>query len=264
MISIIISTHRPEFYEKVAASIEQTIGEEFEIISIENNGQYSLSQAYNMGAERAQYQFLCFVHEDVLFETNNWGTELIRQIKSNKKIGLIGIVGSKIFTRFSMGWYCPFYPEIFLTGHLNQGQNSWEKYKYENFSPVKEYLDEVVVLDGVFLFTTKKIWENNKFDEKLITGFHGYDIDFSMQIMSRGFKIFVDKSIILRHYSLGKCDRRWFTAIKNVTQKWKTFLPVKASNVNIGYFSLLKMRILQFSLFVKSNIRFLLSKHEKY
>lgn len=256
MISVIISTHNQEYYAKVSTNIEKTIGQTFEIIAVRNSGQYSIAQAYNIGAKKARYPYLCFVHEDVLFETNNWGKELIRTMINERGIGLIGIAGSKIITNYSLGWCCPFLPEIFLRGHLKQGLNSLEKYKYENFSSDTKDIDDVVALDGVFLFVKREIWEKNNFDEKIIKGFHGYDLDFSLQVFFNGFRVVIDKNIMLYHYSLGNANKDWFCTNQLILRKWKKLLPAKANDLLIKRRALLKVNILLFLRYLKHAFKY--------
>lgn len=77
MISIIASTHNPTFFQRFSEKVQETIGVDFEIIGIENHTQYSICEAYNIGADKAKYPYLCFVHEDVIFRTKDWGKYLI-------------------------------------------------------------------------------------------------------------------------------------------------------------------------------------------
>lgn len=234
MISIIISTYNSDNYKKIANNIKQTIGLDFEIIPIENDNIYSMAEAYNMGAEKAKYQYLCFVHEDVIFQTNNWGCILIKNMEENKKIGLIGVVGTKRITRYSLGWYSSILSDKLLCGHLNQGLNSWKNYNYEKFSLNKKRLDYVISLDGFFLFTKKEIWVNNLFDEKIIKGFHGYDLDYCLQLANNGWKSVVNTDILLYHYSLGKINKNWLKTNILILKKFKKILPYKTEDLKIN------------------------------
>ena len=256
MISIVISTYKEENLKNIVKNITQTIGQKFEIIPIENQNKYSIARAYNIGAQKAQYPYICFVHEDVLFQTENWGIILINDIESNVKLGLLGIVGTKRLSKYSLGWCDPFLPNELLTGHLNQGLNSWDKYRYDDFSPNKTGLDEVVGVDGLILFTKKEIWEHNNFDEKLISGFHGYDLDFSIKIINAGYKIAVDKNIMLYHYSLGKNDKIWLDSTISVLKKWRNFLPIKTNDLEASKFLITKDDILLFIRYIKNKIKY--------
>ena len=42
-------------------------------------------------------------------------------------------------------------------------------------------LEEVVCLDGVFICSRKEVWQQSKFNDADLKGFHFYDIDFSLK-----------------------------------------------------------------------------------
>lgn len=256
MISIVVSTHNPEHYRIMQKSASETIGVEFEIIPIENYGTYSIAEAYNMGAKMAKYKYICFVHEDVIFETNNWGLILANMMDDDSKLGLIGAVGAKRLSRYSLGWCNPFLLET-LCGHLNQGFNSWDNYVYEDYSPNKSGIDYVVALDGFFLFTKKEFWEENNFDVKVVKGFHGYDLDFSLQIASKGLKAAVNKNVLLCHYSPGNNDKNWLYANCRVLRKWKRIFPLKTEDLKINDRTLYKTDLLLLFRYIKQKIKFI-------
>ena len=58
MISIIICSRHPDISASLRENMEETIGVEFEIVTIDNShGKYSISSAYNRGVERSLYPF---------------------------------------------------------------------------------------------------------------------------------------------------------------------------------------------------------------
>ena len=96
MISIVICSINEDFLKEVSANISSTIGElAYEIIAINNKvEQLSIFEAYNKGADKSQYHHLIFLHEDILFKTQNWGEIIIEKFK-DEQLGLLGIVGTK-------------------------------------------------------------------------------------------------------------------------------------------------------------------------
>jgi hypothetical protein len=102
-------------------------------------------------------------------------------------------------------------------------------------NPFNENKAEVVALDGVFLAMTKGVWNENKYDEKLLKKFHGYDLDISLSIKQKR-KLFVVYDILLEHYSPGIIDLNWMIEIIKVHKKWKKQLPqlVGERGINIG------------------------------
>lgn len=73
MISIIISSYNKDYYSQFIENVEKTIGVPYEIIQILNIGAMGVCEAYNKGARQAKFEYLVFCHEDITFETKNWG-----------------------------------------------------------------------------------------------------------------------------------------------------------------------------------------------
>ncbi|MFI2757155.1 glycosyltransferase family 2 protein, partial [Streptococcus suis] len=74
VLSLIICTRDPTALKTVSQSAAATIGVPHEIVAVDNSeGQYGICEAYNIGAAQAQYDVLCFMHEDIRFHTSGWG-----------------------------------------------------------------------------------------------------------------------------------------------------------------------------------------------
>jgi len=252
MISIIVSSHNQENLSNLQKSIADTIGIEYEIIPIINNKQYSLARAYNLGAKLAQYNYLCFVHEDIIFNTSNWGKTLIKLIKE-EKADLIGLVGTKIVPQFALSWYQSFLQK-YLRGHIIQGLNSWQKTKYTSFSTSD--FEEVVAVDGVFLFTKLSIFNELPFIENEKIEFHGYDFSMSLQIASKKLKILVSKKPLISHFSSGNIDASWFASNQFVMKQYNRLLPFISSDLKINKLELFKLNILSLINYLKYYLRF--------
>jgi signal peptidase I len=220
MISIIISSYKESYYERVIQSIKNTIGVPYEIIKINNPGLYSITEAYNMGAAKALYQYLCFVHEDVNFVTQDWGVNLLNNFKNITNLGMLGVAGSKQKMLIPSGW--PHYNDDF--NKLNLIQHYKDKESEHLSTQNSENYDLVDVLDGVFLVTTKTVWEANRFDES-VKGFHLYDLDFSLRV-GKNHNLAVVYDVLLEHYSSGGYAADWIdSTIKYHKDKAHLFTP---------------------------------------
>ena len=171
MISVIVcSVNKTQFY-KLSENILNTIGIEYELICIDNsNDKFSIAQAYNKGAEQAKFPYLCFVHEDVLFKTLEWGGNIINHFKSDEETGLIGIAGGIYKSKMSSAWWQTDMIDIEVK-RMNVVQfykDSLRNSIHFFINPFNENKAEVVALDGVFLAMTKGVWNENKYDEKLL------------------------------------------------------------------------------------------------
>lgn len=230
MISIIICSIRKELRAQVKENISATIGlEDYEVIVIENEiTNYPIAKAYNIAAKQAKYPFLCFVHEDILFHTNNWGALLIKHFETTNA-RLIGMLGCTVKTKSPGSVYI-------YESHFNR-QNQLQRYPgkkvvhcYEN--PLQEQVSEVCILDGLFIAATKKAWEETQFSEDYLKGFHGYDIDFSLKNAVLG-KVVVVYDILLEHFSFGSFSKEWVKTQLLLTKKWNKQLPFSAGKLRV-------------------------------
>ncbi|MFI5186096.1 MAG: glycosyltransferase [Chitinophagales bacterium] len=179
MISVLICSANNFFLDQIRNNIAQTIGVEHEILYFDNSKEKKgICAVYNFLASKARFPNLCFVHEDILFATTDWGV-IIRDIFSeNDDIGVIGIAGSKYKSKLFSGWFSGV-KEFDCANIAHQ-------YSYGNeliyLKPGKEKLtEEVVCIDGVFICCRRRIWEQLNYNEEELPGFHFYDIDFSLK-----------------------------------------------------------------------------------
>lgn len=202
MLSIIISSYQPEFYLALEKNIAESIGIPYEIMKIDNPGIMGICEAYNRGAEKAQYDFLLFLHEDVLFETKDWGL-ILTQLLSKKSIGCVGLAGGDYVSTYPLPWWQNKERRFF---HLNQISTNEEK-KINRLTEHKN----VVFLDGVFIACRRNIFLETRFSDYL-QGFHGYDMDFSWRA-SQTHQNIVSHEITLTHFSAGHPNIEWFKSL---------------------------------------------------
>src|SRR5208337_2764590 len=103
------------------------------------------------------------------------------------------------------GWGQSPYIKKFKRGQIFQLIQDKDEYLHFDFdeNPVKKEIEDVVCIDGVFMFSKKEVFQKCRFDEKLLTGFHGYDMDFSLQVFFTGYRVIVDRMVVLYHASFG-------------------------------------------------------------
>ena len=228
MISVIISSVKSDCLDKVSNNIENTIGVPYELLTFANgSGEKGICEIYNLGIDKAQYDILCFMHEDVEIKTKNWGKVVINHFTSGPDLGLLGIAGSTYKTSTPAGWHS--------AGDGTSRANFIQSYKRSNASPVHYYanpnneeLAQVACLDGVWLCTQKKIASEFRFDDTTFKRFHGYDLDFSLTVGQK-YKVAVTYNVLLDHSSEGSYDSTWMDETLNLHKKWNKILPV-----NIG------------------------------
>lgn len=220
MISIIVCSASSVLFNQLEISIAATIAQPYEIICIENSkSAYSISEAYNQGAAKAKYPYLCFMHEDVEIRSSNWGAKAMAHINAGNI--LIGVAGSSYKSQVISGWstgsdemdFCNIY-------HKNLGGNLSHYFHNKSGNPVAR----CTVIDGVWLFCKKEAWQEVRFNEKLLKGFHFYDLDFSMRCSEVG-DVAVVFDIDLIHYSSGKFGKEWLDNATRFHRFYKKQLP---------------------------------------
>lgn len=261
MLSIIVSSYQEDFFSRFSENVKNTIGENFlyEIIQQWNPGTMGICEAYNKGAEQAQFENLLFVHEDVIFETKDWGDILMDYLKMDD-IGCIGLAGANYIPNTPTPWWViNDYANSHLA-HYNKKTN--KRYDY-TFPSRKNGLLEKKILDGVFIACRKKIWKRFKFNEHL-KGFHGYDINFSLSV-NKFYQNYITNKITLIHFSHGNLTKEW---LENMIEAYKFSNPNNQKNdqntelICFNYFAD-QLRHLKFSIPDKMTFlnRFISFKH---
>lgn len=237
MISIIICSTSHTLCDITYNNIKDTIGVNYEIILIDNSqNKFSIFSAYNEGLKKSKYPILVFIHEDIMFRTGNWGELICKAFNSNKEIGMIGVIGSTMIFDISWGWWSA--PQI---GRIIQSNKTTERKNLfvtnHNNTP---HLIDAVVCDGLFLAFPRIIFDKVSFDTKTYKGFHGYDMDISMQVLESGYKIKIIDNILIEHFSRGNINDSFIDACYKFYDKWKNKLPI--STANTSHTSLMEYR----------------------
>lgn len=229
MLSIIICSRKPSPDLLLANNIKKTIGVEYELVFIDNSkNRLSIFSAYNEGIRQSKYPYLCFIHDDVNFITNDWGKKIIAHI-SGDKIGLAGLAGGDAMLKIPYDY-----------GALNRSMSIIHIDKSgvmpkEIVKMPKDFHEKsrsVVLLDGVLLCGKRSLFDEIKFDET-IGLFHGYDLDISMQSHMKGYTNLVMYDVIVQHFSKGRMDSEYFRTIKRVYEKWRSVLPVFERKISV-------------------------------
>lgn len=233
MLSIIICSVSPERLCGVQQNIKDTIGVgvDYEIISIDNQEKHwPIAKVYNHGARQAKYPYLFFVHEDVKFHSQGWA-DFIEQKLAEPDCGVIGFAGSKVKVRAYSGWT---QARKWNVQCYYQRVGSGFSEFYVEGAYLQHPFKEVVVVDGFAMFVRRDIWVENLFDEQILTDFHCYDLDFSMQI-SQNYKNYICCAhILIEHFSAGAFSGNWFSeTIRLHANKWNHYLPLKTSDIGL-------------------------------
>jgi glycosyltransferase involved in cell wall biosynthesis len=213
-----------------------------QIIPIENEGKYSLPEAYNMILKQATNDVVVLCHDDIYFDSKNWGSKILNHFKRNSDYGILGLAGSTQLPS-SAKWWEDFSKMKGIVNHEHGGKK-WES-KYS--ASLGNQIDDVVLVDGLFIvLNTKNV--KQKFNEE-IKGFHFYDVDFSFRNFIEDVKIGVIYDVRVTHKSIGETNEQWEQNRIVFAEKHKDILPVKIKrNLTINS----PIKVLLSSLFFKT------------
>ncbi len=229
MISVIICSRSPSLLAQVSANVQDTIGIPYEILPIDNSaGKYSICKAYNLGASQSRYELLCFMHEDILFRTRDWGKTVALGLEKDG-VGAVGVAGATVKLQTPTPWFITdqaFWRKRIIQ-HYEQGVHVLDELN----NPHNQEVADVVVLDGVWICCRKKVWEENRFDSNTFKEFHFYDLDFTLQLFQKGFKVQVLYNVLIEHLSEGSLNASWVLGAQVFSRKWKPQLPVSVEYI---------------------------------
>lgn len=234
MISCIICSCAPNLLTELKKNIVSTIGCECELVIIDNsNDEYSIFSAYNEGVRRAKGDFLCFMHEDIIYHSQKWGNTIISYFKQFPNAGVIGVAGTHFLSKLPSGWW-----ETDITSrNLLQGNkyNGIYECSLDYVDVYKSNPTQVASVDGLWMCMPRDVLNKVKWDERRFNGFHGYDLDMSMQVWKAGYEVHVIWDILLEHKSLGNVKTNFYDIYDVLWKKWADSLPmVKGVSLSIS------------------------------
>jgi glycosyltransferase involved in cell wall biosynthesis len=219
MITIGFSTRKID--ETFVEMLKKTSGvSKPEVIPIENNGEYSLTEIYNKILNESSNDIVILCHDDIYFDSKNWGQKILNHLKRNSEYGILGLAGTTNMPK-SGRWWEDFSKMKGIVNHEHEGKK-WESKYSENKG---NQLDDVVLVDGLFIVVNKKNIKQN-FNEE-IGGFHFYDVDFSFRNFIEDVKIGVMYDVRVTHKSIGQTNEQWEKNREIFAEKYKDILPIK-------------------------------------
>lgn len=223
MISCIVCTRRPKALADLEKNISLTIGTDYEVVIIDNSSNhYSIFTAYNEGIRLAKGDILCFMHDDIIFHSDNWGTTLQTTLQDSS-IGIVGVIGSQFLpNKMASWWLCEN-----TKGTILQGERT-SNGKYTSSLSGVEVSDvtDVVVVDGLWFAMTRDLTNHVRFDDKTYNSFHCYDVDICMQAISNDRRVVVIPNVLIEHISMGNVLTTYYQQLQCFYDKWQSLLPI--------------------------------------
>ena len=190
-----------------------------QIIQKINNGEKSLSQVYNEIINESTNDIVVLVHDDLEFETKNWGDKVLKHFKRQTEYGILGLAGTK-YLHESAQWWSISSSMYGIVNHKNN-EKSWTS-RYSN--DIGSRVEETVIVDGLFIAVDKSIIKH-KFDES-IEGFHFYDLGFCLPNFLDDVKVGVMFDVRVTHLSIGETNEMWEENRKQFAERYSKKLPI--------------------------------------
>lgn len=222
MITIGYSTRttNPEFKDYL---IKTSSLRNVQVIEKINNGEKSLSEVYNEIIDESEHNIIVLCHDDIEFDSKNWGDKLLKNFKKNPDYGIFGLAGTKYLDSSARWWKIP-QTMYGIVNHKHEGKKWTSTYS----RTINDNIEEVVLVDGLFIALDKtKI--KHKFDET-IKGFHFYDLGFTVPNHLDGVGVGVMFNIRVTHLSIGQTNQQWENNRVEFSEKYKTKLPIDITN----------------------------------
>jgi hypothetical protein len=224
MLSLIICSVHPRLLADIRQNIAVSIGVPYELLVWDNReAKLGLCAAYNKMAATARYEHLLFLHEDLVFETHHWGKILMDIFQSDAAPKMIGVAGGRYKGRTYSGWFSGITGADFY--HIFH-QHGGKKQNNSNHQAWRSPEVPVCCIDGVFMAVTRNVWREIMFDDRLLTGFHFYDLDFSLRVSAQ-YPVVVTNRIDIIHLTQGgDYGDRWLEQAFIFHKAWKIKLPM--------------------------------------
>jgi hypothetical protein len=225
MITIGYSTRKsnPQYIEILKKSCGL---KNVEVIEIVNDGIMSLPEVYNKILNESSNDIVVLCHDDLEFDTNNWGKRLLLHFE-NSTFGILGVAGTTEIPKSGMWWEDR--NKMIGTVNHKSGGKKWESKYSKSWN---KSISECCFIDGLFMSINKK--KIKSFFDESISGFHFYDANFCLDNFLKNVKIGIMHNIRLTHLSIGQTNNQWEENRKIFIKKYNDKLPVK-SNININY-----------------------------
>ena len=219
MITVGFSTRKID--DEFINLLKKTSGiSKIQVIPFENNGEFSLTEVYNKILNEASNDIVVLCHDDIYFDSKNWGQKVLNHFKRNHDLGILGVAGSTQLP-VTGRWWEDFSKVKGIVNHEHEGRKWESKYSISKGNQI----DEVVLVDGLFIAINKKNIMHN-FNEE-IKGFHFYDVDFSFKNFMSNVEIGVMYDVRITHKSIGQTNDQWEKNRESFVNNNISHLPIK-------------------------------------
>jgi hypothetical protein len=170
--------------------------------------------------DRADLEALVLVHQDAELVERDFCAR-VRGALADPEVGVVGCVGA-VGVRNIAWWEGSVTLASFINRYEELGGGDLESFSWRwDDAPPYAQVGEVETLDGFVLALSPWAVRNLRFDESL-GEFHGYDLDFCLQVRAAGRKVVTADFRAIHHRQLEMVpdQERWIDAHMRVAEKW--------------------------------------------
>jgi hypothetical protein len=223
MIAFGTSVTKPEVYRRCAEPGIRRVAEPDSVIeAMPAIG--SIFSSYNAlldtFRDREGLEALVLVHQDAEIVDEHF-CATIRAALRDPSVGLIGCVGA-VGVRSIAWWEASVTCASFVNRYEEHGGGDLPSFSWSwSEAPAYARLGEVETLDGFVLVLPPWTVRNVRFDESL-GQFHGYDLDYCLQVRAAGRKVITADFRAIHHRPLDMLPdaEEWIDAHMRVADKW--------------------------------------------
>ena len=223
MIAFGSSVTEPDVYRRCAEpGIRRAAEPDSEILAMPSPG--SIFRSYNAlldeFSDREQLEALVLVHQDAeIVDADFCAT--VRRGLSDARVGVAGCVGA-VGVRSIAWWEASVTCASFINRYDEHGGGDLPSFSWAwSEAPAYARVGDVETLDGFVLVLAPWVVRNIRFDERL-GEFHGYDLDFCLQVREAGLRVTTADFRAIHHRQLEMVPdpERWVEAHVKLADKW--------------------------------------------
>jgi GT2 family glycosyltransferase len=179
-----------------------------------------MCEACNRGVRDSRGDIVVFAHDDVEIASPDFAPRLLDALDA---ADVAGIAGTSRIT--GAAWAASGPPHIHgQVGYRGDGGRI-ELVVFGLDAPLRT---DAQALDGCFMAARRHVLADVHFDEATFTGWHLYDVDFTVSAWLAGFSVAVCEDLLVIHQSRGQYDERWKRDAQAFAAKHRAALPPPA------------------------------------
>jgi Glycosyltransferase like family len=228
MIAFGTAITKPEVFRRCAEpGIRRAAEPDSEVLALPATG--SIFRSYNALLDRAamyaDLEALVLVHQDAEIVDADL-CDKVRDALADPAVAAVGCVGA-IGVRSIAWWEASVTLASFINRYEEHGGGDLHSFSWAwDDAPPYAHTGEVETLDGFLLVLSPWAVRSIRFDETL-GEFHGYDLDFCLQVREAGRKVVTADFRAIHHRPLEMIPdpERWIAAHVAVAEKWDGRMP---------------------------------------